>query len=201
MVRVSFAPSHSLDDALHRFLLPKYENRQILLYSERHVRLPYDWSDTGGPRYDRHDAQRLANQELQLRDMGQQPIRLRQLEMLESTRGDWRVRFELDPTIHQRRQLGGFVLGDLIENIQAQVWVYASIHHAAAAPASQVKEEAARLNQLLTPLSPPRHEEGGDHVTRVRRARAFDDIAGRFFVVQPRLIERTGDLRAVRDGA
>lgn len=183
VVRIAFAPSPSLDDALHRFLLPKFRERSIPLYSELSLRVPFEWSDSNGPRYNRADAQQLANHELRLRDIGGQPLRIGAMDAMASQRGDLRLRFELSLTPPQRRQLGGVVIGNLINDPGKQVWVYAPIWHGVAVSETAAQQEASRINHLI--------ESPG------RQSRAMGSVATKFFVNRPRLIERTGNLRGV----
>ena len=153
------------------------------LYSESKLHLRYDQSNNDGPIYAPVDAQRLARDELRMRELGRQPIYMSNIEMSASSRGDIHLRFELKPTNAQRRLLGGFVLGSLITKLDDPIWVYTHFWHQVVSSEAAGRQEAMRLNQLLD---------------APQGSRNANDIARRFYVMQPQIIQRTGDLRSVK---
>lgn len=139
----------------------------------------YDDSDSDGPIYDDIDASRLARDKIRLRGMGHQSIALSVIMANVSARGDVHLRMELNPSLQQRRMLGGFVLGRAIAEPDAPLWLYTHLWYKLAASKPAVDQEIARINRLLEV------PEG---------SRASNDIASLFYVTSPEILQRTGDL-------
>lgn len=182
MLQAGFEPSPHLNDALHRFLLPRYANRDIILRSTTELRLGYSDSTNDGISYHAADNERLARDKRHMRLLGSQAIAIKSVALGVSERGDVRLDMKLAPSRYQRQLLGGFVLGELLEEPDTSLWVYTRFFASTVRPLYEVKAEARALHGAIK----------SNYDAQTNTVRPSD-----LYVAKPRILERSGDIRAV----
>lgn len=186
LLQVGFEPSQKLNDALHRFLIPRVHNRDFSFKTMYGRRVPYSASDNNGIRYDREIAQELHRDRRALSAFQLAPIAIGAAAIEESREGDVRIRLELDPSREQRERLvGTFVLRELREKMLSageplQAYIRFS-HYILRAP-----DEIAKAAYML-------QHDLGMHLkdTRMRQQPSALNVR------RPHITERTGDIHCV----
>lgn len=186
LLQVGFEPSPKLNDALHRFLIPRVHNRDFSFKTMYGRRVPYSDSDNDGIRYDREIARELYHDRRAFSAFQLAPIAIAAAAIEESREGDVRVRLELDPSREQRERLvGTFVLSELREkmlNAGEPLHAYIRFSHYILQPSDEVAKAAYMLQHDL-----------GMHLrdTRMRYQPSALNVR------RPHITERTGDIHGI----
>lgn len=183
VLRVGFEPSEQLNHALHGFLLPEYaeRGRTIIFRSEASRSLGYSRSSNDGVSYAPHEAALLSVERRRLRSVSD-PIGIVAAQSALSERGDLRVRLELQPTLRQRKLLGGYVLEGLLDEPGAPLWVSTYFHHTALRSQDELRKRAFMLEH---------------NFAAYRHHRPHSLPPSALYVTKPHITERPGDLRVV----
>lgn len=165
LVQVGFEPSRKLNDAMHRFLLDKFQHEHIIFRSYDELDLPVYTGDSDGLHYDVIDEKELNEYDKRLRLLGGMPIAILQARTVMVERGNLHVDLQIAPTREQRRQLGGVVLRHFDIYSNKPLSVYAKLSRETTRSQDDVRNAAVALRKVFA----NRHEEAESDAYYVTR--------------------------------
>lgn len=165
LLQVGFEASQKLNDAMHRFLLDKFQQDQTIFRSHDELHLPVRGGSSDGFRYSYEDRRALDRYDRRLRSIGSVSIAIVQARTLVVEHGDIQVELLLSPSAEQRRRLGGHVLRHLEDTPDAPLAVYARLVHAELRQEDELRSAAVALRKACTG-SPDVAESDAYYVTR-----------------------------------
>lgn len=105
VLQVGFESTPKLNDALHRFLLPKFSQRKFVFKSFHERFVATDRSDNDGAYHEPDVEQRLTDDNRRLGAFAMTPIPITEVVYQTSPRGDLRIVVNLEPIQREREEL------------------------------------------------------------------------------------------------
>jgi hypothetical protein len=177
--QVGFEASSELNDAMHRFLLEKFQQDRTVFRSYEELRLPVHSGGSDGLRHDSEGQKAIDQYDKRIRSLGSVPIAIMQARTVMVERGDIQVNLLLSLTREQRRQLGGQVLRHLDVTSTAPLAVYARLSSKEVRPEGEVRSAALALRRAIADPSD-------------------DTEASRYYVARPHVLVRSGSRPGAR---